>query len=274
MHKVRCSSVSKANVLSGLGVLVLGLLGCGGSDHSEKQTTEWFKDAGSGEPRVAGAALTQPAESESSGQPQTGSGAGSGSRFERPVFHADQGGAEVDTERLKSLQTQYDSDVAGVTYESSPTDVSRAFVDLLHQDDVLVAERLLTLRARAVIHESGLELGPIAGAQAQYVIGEARYATNEKSRAYVDCFVFDPELSSVGQGGQEPSFKVTWVLRQESIYGWRVCGMVSEEDGQPRMVHFENPEHALAINQMYDEGFLDDGVGTKQAVEANPGTIR
>jgi len=200
-------------------------------------------------------------------------------------FFADRELSELDEEKLAALQTQYSADVAGVTYKSSPSEVSEAFVRLLHAEDLLIAERLLTLAARAVIHESGLELGPIAGPRAQYVIGQARYATSSQNLAYVDCHVYDPDLTDLEEGNlagqraeqgdaaEECEYTVTWVLKPESVYGWRICGMVSlEADGPPSLVNFENPRHAQAINQMYLENETWDE--TRQAAEGLPTTTR
>lgn len=200
-------------------------------------------------------------------------GASVQSSIDRSVFQANDFQMELDETKLAQLQVQYQTDVAGITYQSSPSDVTRAFVHLLHVNDLQTAERLLTLKSRAVIHESGLELSQIAGSRAEYVIGEAQYTTNNRDRAFVDCFVFDPELATSGdaEGGK---YKITWALRPEARCGWRVFGMISEETGQPQMVSFENTQHAQAINQMYDQ---QGGLGAdqlRQAREASGGAIR
>ena len=193
--------------------------------------------------------------------------------IDKSLFQANDFQLELDEAKLAQLREQYDSDVAGITLQSTPTDVTRAFVHLLHVNDLQTAERLLTLKSRAVIFESGLELSPIAGSQAEYVIGDARYTTNNRDRAYVDCYVTDPELANSGDpaGGK---YKVTWALRPESRFGWRVFGMVTEETGQPQMVSFENSQHAHAINQMYDGQGATGADNMRQARDANGESIR
>lgn len=237
-----------------LGGLVSGLIGCGG-EQTPARTTDWIQgDSESGSERTAEAA------------------------FSREAFQSNDFQVELDEERLAELQNQYATDVAGVTRDSSPTEVAQAFVHLLHAEDLLSAERLLTLKARAVIHESGLELGPIAGPRAEYVLGDARYTTNAHDLAYVDCFVRDPDLAAAGQAqagqAQAGEFKVTWALRPESIYGWRVYGMVSEEHGTPQMVSFESAQHTTAISQMYDEQPALEQEKARQATAGRAETVR
>lgn len=233
-----------------LGGLVGGLIGCGGEPTPDR-TTDWIQ----GEPSGADAERTAEAV------------------FSREAFQSNDFRVELDEERLAELQNQYATDVAGVTRDSSPTEVAQAFVHLLHAEDLLSAERLLTLKARAVIHESGLELGPIAGPRAEYVLGDARYTTNARDLAYVDCFVRDPDLAADGQA-QAGEFKVTWALRPESVYGWRVYGMVSEENGTPQMVSFESSQHTTAISQMYDQQPGLEQEKTRQATTGRAETMR
>ena len=235
---------------SGL-ALIVWLVGCGGGEPSSARTTDWIHEGTSGE------------GNERTAEPV----------FSREAFQANDFHLELDEERLAALQNQYATDVAGVTRESAPTEVARAFVHLLHAEDLQSAERLLTLKARAVIHESGLELGPIAGSRAEYVLGEARYTTNARDLAYVDCFVRDPELAAAGQG-QNGEFKVTWALRPESIYGWRVYGMVSEENGTPQMVSFESSQHTTAISRMYDQPSGLEQETARQATSGRGETLR
>jgi len=167
--------------------------------------------------------------------------------------------SDVQIEQLTQEPFGYQEDVAGVTQGSSPAQVCEAFVRTLHHRDTISCERLLTLASRIVIHESGLELGPLAGQNAQYVIGEAKYATNREELAYVDCHVFDPDE------GEEGKFVVTWMLKQESSYGWRVCGMIMAENNESHVVNFESSTHAQAINQMYNEEKTSDAAEVRQA---------
>ncbi len=233
-----------------LGGLVGGPIGCGG-EQTPVRTTDWIQG------EASGGGSEQAAEAV----------------FSREAFQSNDFQVELNEERLAELQNQYATDVAGVTRDSSPTQVAQAFVHLLHAEDLLSAERLLTLKARAVIHESGLELGPIAGPRAEYVLGDARYTTNARDLAYVDCFVRDPDLDTAGQA-QAGEFKVTWALRPESIYGWRVYGMVSEEQGTPQMVSFESAQHTTAISQMYEEQPALEQGRIRQATTGRAETLR
>ncbi len=234
----------------GVGLLV----GCG-TESESKKSTEWIQETG----------IEQETAAPDSSVVKTS--------VDRSAFQANDFQVQLDETKIAELAAQYQPDVAGINSQSSPADVSRAFVHSLHTNDLQTAERLLTLKSRAVIHESGLELSPIAGARAEYVIGEAQYTTNNQDRAFVSCFVFDPELATADDP-ESGKYKVTWALRPEGQYGWRVFGMISEESGQPQMVSFENSQHAQAINQMYDEqGTLDTG-RVRQANETNPDSIR
>jgi hypothetical protein len=194
------------------------------------------------------------------------------SAYPPEAFSAHRATLELDEARLADIQQQYTADVAGITFESSPEEVTQAFVRLLHREDLTAAERLLTLAARAIIHESGLGLGPIAGPRAEYRFGVVHYATNARERAFVDCVVHDPELG--GEGPEAGSFKVTWALRPESRYGWRIYGMISEESGQPQLISFESPQHTLAISQMYDEVAGEKEGPGRQAGQASDGRLR
>ena len=253
-----------------VGCTFVGGIGCGAGDSAEK-ATEWISIATEQElvdststsvgPDTLGD-VASPVDSDSS----------KAAELVRE-FQFNHTSSTPDDAKLAALQTQYGSDIAGVTIKSSPSHVSQVFVQLLHADDLQTAERLLTLKSRATIHESDLELGPIAGPNSQYVIGDSRYATSLQDLAYVDCFVFDPEL--VEQGDQETGkYKVTWVLRQESVFGWRIYGMVHEDNGQLRMVNFENPQHALAISQMHDEGASHEVEKMRNAGTTSSETIR
>lgn len=241
---------------AGLGGCFAALVGCGSQGEADR-ATEWIQESGAVE-------KSDPAVGEASSVDAT---------FDRHAFQANDFRVDLDESKLAELQVQYQTDVAGITHRSTPSDVARAFVHLLHVSDLQTAERLLTLKSRAVIFESGLELSPIAGPRAEYVIGEPQYTTNSRDRAFVDCFVFDPELATPGDA-ESGKYKVTWALRPESRYGWRVFGMISEETGQPQMVSFENTQHAQAINQMYDEQGVLGEEKLRQAREASGGSIR
>jgi len=237
--------------------LPLILMGCGGPAtdvDGRGRSTEWISESAAAD----AASDEQPAERSRA--------------FQADQFFASRPSIEIDDEKIANIQQQYSADVAGITFESSPEAVSEAFVRLLHQEDLLQAERLLTLAARAIIHESGLELGPIAGPQAEYRFGAATYATNSRERAFVDCTVQDPALNSSDL--EAATYKVTWVLRRESRYGWRIFGMVSEEGGQPQMISFESPQHTLAISQLYDETGGVHEAAVRQAAQPSQGKLR
>ncbi|MBL8889367.1 MAG: hypothetical protein JNL67_05280 [Planctomycetaceae bacterium] len=235
--------------------LFLALGGCGAKE--ESKSTEWLQGPTDNQVDVD----NEQVEIESATLPKT-------TAAQSQPFQM-----ELDEAKLAELEVQYQTDLAGVTSKSTPSEVTRAFVHTLHRNDLQLAERFLTLKSRAIIHESGLELSPIAGSRAEYVIGEAQYATNDRERAFVSCFVFDPELATPDDP-ESGKYKVTWALRPDSQYGWRVFGMISEETGQPQMVSFENSQHAQAINQMYH---ADDALGAdrvRQAQDTNGDSIR
>lgn len=222
----------------------LAFSGCGAQE--ERKSTEW---------------LQGPTENLVANEPNA---AESEAPSEAIAFQANSFQLELDEAKLAELEVQYQPDLAGVTATSTPSEVTRAFVHTLHRNDLQLAERFLTLKSRAIIHESGLELSPIAGSQAEYVIGDAQYTTNDRERAFVSCFVYDPELATP-EDPESGKYKVTWALRPDAQYGWRVFGMISEETGQPQMVSFENSQHAQAINQMYD---AQDALGAEQIRQA------
>lgn len=225
-------------------VFLMVFWGCGAQE--EKKSTEWLQAPN--EEQVTTELID----------------ANSGTRSDSVPFKANSFQLELDEEKLAELGVQYQTDLAGVTAKSTPSEVTRAFVHTLHRNDLQLAERFLTLKSRATIHESGLELSPIASSRAEYVIGDAQYTTNDRERAFVSCFVYDPELATP-ENPDSGKYKVTWALRPDAQYGWRVFGMISEETGQPQMVSFENSQHAQAINQMYD---AQDALGTEQVRQA------
>lgn len=167
-------------------------------------------------------------------------------------------------ESVKVAKT-YEAGSSGVTKASSPTEVCDAFVRSLHERNTLAAERLLTLTSRITMHDHELELQPIAGENAQYVIGDAKYATQLKQLAYVDCHVSDRS-----EAGEE-TFVVRWMLKPEAGYGWRVFGMVMNEAGGNQMINFENSDHAQVVSDIYlaEENQMEPGIDQPISRQAN-----
>lgn len=163
---------------------------------------------------------------------------------------------------------QYEQGEYGATRNSEPEEVCNAFVRALHERNTIAAERLLTLTSRVTLHDKGLELDALAGENAQYVIGDAKYTTSQKDFAYVDCHITEP----AEQG--ELNFVVRWMLKPEPGYGWRVFGMVMEEQGQLHKINFESSEHAAVVNEMYAAEQQEAGPEVRQANQPGQADIR
>lgn len=157
----------------------------------------------------------------------------------------------------------YEGGEHGATRTSSPAEVCRAFVNSLHERNIVSAERLLTLSSRLTLHDQGLELDAIASENAQYVIGDAKYATQLKQLAYVDCHVTEPTPEG------EVSFVVSWMLKPEAGYGWRVFGMVMKESGRNHLINFELAEHAEVVSDLYTAEQSPQGPEVRQASAGN-----
>ena len=72
------------------------------------------------------------------------------------------------------------------------------------------------------------------------------------------------------EAGQTTTYQVGWALKKEAN-GWRVSGLILDDDPAPRVFNFESTEDVLALKQMQES--MDDGEEADPASHTaeNPG---
>ena len=124
----------------------------------------------------------------------------------------------------------------------SPESVCRAFMDRLENGDRIGAENLLTRAALTTTHRANLKLEPITSPASQTTIRSARYTSQHKRTAEVDCVITETTE------GETIPISLSWqVVRQPN--GWRVCGMLvplgASEESQ--LLSFESIDDVATI---------------------------
>lgn len=139
---------------------------------------------------------------------------------------------ETPQESESSPAVDLNSDLA---VDAGPEEVCQRFLQCLQAGERRAAEKLLTQRALTATKRADLNLESPGGPQARFSVEGARYATNKRELATVDCRVTE-ELY-----GQKVESSISWLLRSEPA-GWRICGMILdlEEGGSLDFLSFEN----------------------------------
>ncbi len=155
---------------------------------------------------------------------------------------------------------------ADLPAEAGPEEVCQRFLKCLQTGERRAAEKLLTQRALTTTKRADLNLESPGGPNAKFVIQGARYATNKRELATVDCVVSE-ELY-----GQQVESTISWLLRAEPA-GWKICGMILDLEGGESLdfLSFENVADVERIKSS-----LADEDGAEAAVAESPAaeTIR
>jgi len=118
---------------------------------------------------------------------------------------------------------------------AGPEEVCQRFLQCLQAGERRAAEKLLTQRALTCTKRAELSLESPGGPQAVFAVEGARYATNKRELATVDCRVTEERY------GQQVDSTISWLLRLEPA-GWRICGMILdlEQGDSLDFLSFEN----------------------------------
>lgn len=152
-----------------------------------------------------------------------------------------------------------------------PEEVCQRFLQCLQAGERRAAEKLLTQRALTATKRAELNLESPGSPQAKFSVEQARYSTNKRELATVDCRVTE-ELY-----GQKVDSMVSWLLRSEPA-GWRICGMILdlEEGDSLDFLSFENVADVERIKATIagNNPKSADNRQTSVAEQAEPDTIR
>jgi len=155
----------------------------------------------------------------------------SSSETQDPSAQADAGSSAVPEKDIATQpNTLPDSD-------STATEVCERFLSLLAQDERTLAEQLLTRRALKLTVEVGLELEAMGGIDANVEVGDAMYATSRAKVAQVPCTVTEKDGSKQ---------TLTWMMRR-SESGWRISGLIINNDKTPEFLSLENKADVASI---------------------------
>ena len=121
--------------------------------------------------------------------------------------------------------------------EATAKEVCERFLDLLAKGEHNLAGQLLTSRAMKVTVNAGLELEALGGEGSSVKLGDALYATNRAQVAQVPCSVTE-------SNGESQS--LMWMMRR-SESGWRIAGLIVNQDKSQELLSFENRSDVAAI---------------------------
>lgn len=126
--------------------------------------------------------------------------------------------------------------------ETAPETICQLFVRYLSVGNRSMAEQMLTPAALATTSRAQLQLEPVGGKNAKYVMQSPRYATNKKKLCQVDCCIKDQ------MDDQAVETEITWICRLQKD-GWRIAGMMVEvAPEQPKdYLSFENVDDVTRI---------------------------
>jgi hypothetical protein len=136
---------------------------------------------------------------------------------------------------------------------AEPGEVLLGFLDALQNNNMKVAENLLTDVARYETKRAQMQVNPIPAAK--YQVGQTRFATQQKNVAHVESL-----WTGFQSGGKTTAFEITWVLRKVEN-SWRVSGMLTAPaPNEPQIfLNFENPVEMVARVEQVEAGDAANG---------------
>ena len=140
--------------------------------------------------------------------------------------------------------------------EQSPESVVSEFLDGVRRGGSAAdVGRLMSSRARQEYAAAGLVMQPLGAPDAVFEI--------TRSVPYGDAGVLVNSLwTEKDETGQTLTYQVGWALKKEAA-GWRVSGLILDDDPEPRIFNFESTEDVLALKQLQEamEDPQDDAAG-------------
>ena len=153
------------------------------------------------------------------------------------------------------------------TFDQSPKELCQHFMKLLQNNDSIKAETLLTRISQMNTTKEELELKAIGGPNAEFSVGEVRYATQKKELAQVDCKVVDTSSDDPFE------MEMTWVVKRNKK-AWRISGVMLqiEKDAKIDLLSFENLADVRRIKAINDEQVIAGGsqLSATQQAKGNP----
>lgn len=159
------------------------------------------------------------------------------------------------------------TDPNAMSVDSTPERVLKEFLTLLQQGDRFSAQRLLTEPAQQQTARAQLELDAPGDKNTTFTILSARYATNEKVIAEVDCLFHQSDY-------QGETIKLSWMMRRQTN-GWKVYGMLINLDGgELDLVSFENALDLARIQQTVEPGSADLAIPPQRQADSDPEALK
>ena len=159
------------------------------------------------------------------------------------------------------------ADPNAMSVDSTPERVLKEFLTLLQQGDRFSAQRLLTEPAQQETARARLELDAPGDQDTTFTILSARYATNEKVIAEVDCLFHQSDY-------QGEAIKLSWMMRRQAN-GWKVYGMLINMDGgELDLVSFENAIDLARIQQSVEPAESDLAMPPERQADADPEALK
>lgn len=126
--------------------------------------------------------------------------------------------------------------------EESPQEVVSRFLDGVRRGGAAAdVGRLMTEKSREQYASVGLVMQPIGAPDATFEV--TRSIPYGDDGALVNSLWTEKDAS-----GETVTYQVGWALKKEPA-GWRVSGLILEDDPEPRVFNFESREDVLAIKQ-------------------------
>lgn len=142
----------------------------------------------------------------------------------------------------------------------SPEAVVSEFLDGVRRGgDAENVARLMTKKSRDEYAAAGLVMQPVGAPDATFEV--------TRSVPYGDAGVLVNSLwTEKTETGETMTYQVGWALKQEPE-GWRVSGLILDEDPEPRVFNFESREDVVLLKSLQD---VDPAAG-EPGVEGSAG---
>lgn len=157
--------------------------------------------------------------------------------------------------------------------QMDPSSVTSAYLKSLQSaladgESLQTAQELLTAKAKSATELANVDVTLPGTENAQYVVHQAQYVTNEKNVAHVRTS-WNDQIDD-----QKYEYDVTWVLKNEVSVGWRVAGMITSGQSADETVVFNFEDAADIVSKGGGEVATPETVETRTAKKKPDETIR
>ena len=147
--------------------------------------------------------------------------------------------------------------------EQSPESVVSEFLDGVRRGgDAENVARLMTKKSREEYEAAGLVMQPVGAPDAKFEV--------TRSVPYGDEGVLVNSLwTEKVETGEMITYQVGWALKKEAE-GWRVSGLILDEEPEPRIFNFESREDVMLLKSMQEvDNVAEDAVAQEGEQTAN-----